>query len=124
MQRLEISGAVRPLYGSLGVKGLRYEENTLCHNQLDGILFHILRLLYSHRQNSRTRRFGTSLIKFTTIGKYHDQISPLPILTTYAPTIHFIVILLSLILTLMWAFSKLVFTKILHTFLISPFLNT
>jgi len=24
MQRLEVSGAVRPLYGSLGVKGLRY----------------------------------------------------------------------------------------------------
>jgi len=23
MQRLEVSGAVRPLYGSLGVKGLR-----------------------------------------------------------------------------------------------------
>jgi len=25
MQRLEVSGAVRPLYGSLGVKGLVYE---------------------------------------------------------------------------------------------------
>jgi len=26
MQRLEVSGAVRPLYGSLGVKGLRKME--------------------------------------------------------------------------------------------------
>jgi len=26
MQRLEVSGAVRPLYGSLGVKGLRQME--------------------------------------------------------------------------------------------------
>jgi len=26
MQRLEVSVAVRPLYGSLGVKGLRYTE--------------------------------------------------------------------------------------------------
>jgi len=26
MQRLEVSGAVRPLYGSLGVKGLRMHE--------------------------------------------------------------------------------------------------
>ena len=25
MQRLEVSGAVRPLYGSLGVKGLNHE---------------------------------------------------------------------------------------------------
>ena len=27
MQRLEVSGAVRPLYGSLGVKGLTAEFN-------------------------------------------------------------------------------------------------
>ena len=27
MQRLEVSGAVRPIYGSLGVKRLRYREN-------------------------------------------------------------------------------------------------
>jgi len=26
MQRLEVSGAVRPIYGSLGVKRLRYEN--------------------------------------------------------------------------------------------------
>jgi len=26
MQRLEVSGAVRPLYGSLGVKGLRFPD--------------------------------------------------------------------------------------------------
>ena len=26
MQRLEVSGAVRPLYGSLGVKGLKERE--------------------------------------------------------------------------------------------------
>jgi len=26
MQRLEVSGAVRPIYGSLGVKGLIYLE--------------------------------------------------------------------------------------------------
>jgi len=39
MQRLEVSGAVRPLYGSLGVKGLRKkcinplnaELNPICH---------------------------------------------------------------------------------------------
>jgi len=27
MQRLEVSGAVRPLYSSLGVKGLTYATN-------------------------------------------------------------------------------------------------
>ena len=27
MQRLEISGAVRPIYGSLGVKRLRFNKN-------------------------------------------------------------------------------------------------
>jgi len=26
MQRLDVSGAVRPIYGSLGVKGLMYQE--------------------------------------------------------------------------------------------------
>ena len=29
MQRLEVSGAVRPLYGSLGVKGLMKDEFSL-----------------------------------------------------------------------------------------------
>ena len=29
MKRLEVSGAVRPLYGSLGFKGLNYKENGL-----------------------------------------------------------------------------------------------
>ena len=31
MQLLEVSGAVRPLQGSLGVKGLNGESNTICH---------------------------------------------------------------------------------------------
>jgi len=30
MQRLEVSGAVRPLYGSLGVKGLMYDAVAFC----------------------------------------------------------------------------------------------
>jgi len=30
MQRLEVSGAVRPLYGSLGVKGLNVQILELC----------------------------------------------------------------------------------------------
>jgi hypothetical protein len=30
MQRLEVSGAVRPLYGSLSVKGSICDGNTLC----------------------------------------------------------------------------------------------
>ena len=34
MQRLEVSGAVRPLYGSLGVKGLKFR-----HWLLDGAFF-------------------------------------------------------------------------------------
>ena len=29
MQRLEVSGAVRPLYGSLGVKGLKSDKKTV-----------------------------------------------------------------------------------------------
>ena len=28
MQRLEVSGAVRPLYGSLGFKGLNFKNRT------------------------------------------------------------------------------------------------
>ena len=31
MQRLEFSGAVRPLYGSLGVKGLKSDNNYQIH---------------------------------------------------------------------------------------------
>ena len=31
MQRLEVSGAVRPIYGSLGVKRLNVELNPICH---------------------------------------------------------------------------------------------
>ena len=34
MQRLEVSGAVRPIYGSLGVKRLRVMSKTL-HNSAD-----------------------------------------------------------------------------------------
>jgi len=30
MQHLEVSGAVRPLYGSLGVKGLMFKDIELC----------------------------------------------------------------------------------------------
>ena len=30
MQRLEVSGAVRPIYGSLGVKGLRNKFTETC----------------------------------------------------------------------------------------------
>jgi hypothetical protein len=31
MQRLEVSGAVRPLYGSLGVKGLSVRYDVMSH---------------------------------------------------------------------------------------------
>jgi hypothetical protein len=31
MQRLEVSGAVRPLYGSLGVKGLNHSKQQANH---------------------------------------------------------------------------------------------
>ena len=31
MQRLEVSGAVRPIYGSLGVKRLNTELSPICH---------------------------------------------------------------------------------------------
>ena len=31
MQRLEVSGAVRLVYKSLGVKGLKAELNPICH---------------------------------------------------------------------------------------------
>ena len=40
MQRLEVSGAVRPLYGSLGVKGLNI---SLEGGKLLGVLFPWLR---------------------------------------------------------------------------------
>ena len=31
MKHLEVSGAVRPIYGSLGVKRLNAELNPICH---------------------------------------------------------------------------------------------
>jgi len=34
MQRLEVSGAVRPIYGSLGVKGLKHFQK--CQTHTDG----------------------------------------------------------------------------------------
>jgi hypothetical protein len=34
MQRLEVSGAVRPLYGSLGVKGLKISVRLTCRQYL------------------------------------------------------------------------------------------
>ena len=37
MQRLEVSGAVRPIYGSLGVKRLRYFMYRLKHFRVGGI---------------------------------------------------------------------------------------
>ena len=42
MQRLEVSGAVRPLYGSLGVKGLKYVNNVI-------IFAYIYIYIYIHR---------------------------------------------------------------------------
>ena len=62
MQRLEFSGAVRPLYGSLGVKGFAIRHfhfnalrlAALCHANpicLMGILF----LIYAHFFNNTSR---------------------------------------------------------------------
>ena len=39
MQRLEVSGAVRPIYGSLGVKRLKVESRTLSHDNGDCFFF-------------------------------------------------------------------------------------
>ena len=50
MQRLEVSGAVRPLYGSIGVKGLMtyinsvYSNNLFTHNfSKNGTIVQIIR---------------------------------------------------------------------------------
>ena len=40
MQRLEVSGAVRPIYGSLGVKRLTDDELTTGYYQQDGATCH------------------------------------------------------------------------------------
>ena len=53
MQRLEVSGAVRPIYGSLGVKRLTNEMHFLkyCFTPLNGELnpiCHLLALLGAH----------------------------------------------------------------------------
>jgi len=45
MERLEVSGAVRPLYGSLGVKGLRFSKKkttSLCDMRWCDVLFAVL----------------------------------------------------------------------------------
>jgi len=47
MQRLEVSGAVRPLYGSLGVKGLMlYRETTHPSDSTTGNLNHLVPELF------------------------------------------------------------------------------
>ena len=55
MQRLEVSGAVRPLYGSLGVKGLKY----LGACNLSPIAFHAVRKALSFSVN---RKWSTTII--------------------------------------------------------------
>ena len=45
MQRLEVSGAVRPLYGSLGVKGLMLTE------RCESALFCFVKTIMSHNLN-------------------------------------------------------------------------
>ena len=47
MQRLEVSGAVRPLYGSLGVKGLMHK--ILFYNKFI-IWLYMFRALCAHHQ--------------------------------------------------------------------------
>ena len=42
MQRLEVSVAVRPLYGSLGVRGLKQARNIALKNKLTDCLTKIL----------------------------------------------------------------------------------
>ena len=42
MQRLEVSGAVRPIYGSLGVKGLKQ----LCSLVMFGICCHLCTMAF------------------------------------------------------------------------------
>ena len=48
MQRLEVSGAVRPIYGSLGVKRLKLEDNVVVRSCLRGGV-HAGRSQYSRR---------------------------------------------------------------------------
>ena len=42
MQRLEVSGAVRPLYGSLGVKGLILRQRTIKHSHTHPIVLSLI----------------------------------------------------------------------------------
>ena len=53
MQRLQISGAVRTLYGSLGVEGLISEVQAIGPTAIAGSLqLHLLLLSYQHRANT------------------------------------------------------------------------
>ena len=75
MQRLEVSGAVRPIYGSLGVKRLRYmalrstfEFQTLEHE--GGSL--MMRRRYSTPDATRPR--DSAINTLTRIAKTHKQV--------------------------------------------------
>ena len=57
MQRLEVSGAVRLIYRSLGVKGLMYWHHIFCgfeifvKNELQDFQKQVLKLLQDFRRN-------------------------------------------------------------------------
>ena len=49
MTRLEVSGAVRPIYGSLGVKGLTQWSRTLIKNRNSSSASQIQRILWDFK---------------------------------------------------------------------------
>jgi len=65
MQRLEVSGAVRPLYGSLGVKGLNLNLNIIYISRCRHIIVH-----YTTNYPIRAMLF---FLNFTTIRNFEKQ---------------------------------------------------
>ena len=63
MQRLEVSGAVRPLYGSLGVKGL----NTVYYRCIIHTVHYITVTNVMYHVDSSTRFLRVSTVRYFTL---------------------------------------------------------
>ena len=139
MRRLEVSSAVRPIYGSLGVKGV----NILWIERVRGwwsLLTYLLityLLTYSMQQSPswEANWFGASqeIPRILWNSKVHYRIHkcppPVPILNqldpVHTPTSHFLKIYLNIILpsapgSPQWSLSSGFPTKTLYTPLLSP----
>jgi len=73
MQRLEVSGAVRPLYGSLGVKGLM-SETFWAHKKWKKNINWCFSLLHGYHSNPTTPKLQhTAQHSFSLLHEYHPN---------------------------------------------------